>query len=295
VVGTGDEDPLASIALALAIFAFALQIVFFIVQLRIASDQDRRSAELFRDTSAVLTKIDERSSATVEVIREQFGFVLSHALGVPLDADTGSDETEPDSVIAEETNAETSDEPITQDQLEAAVTRAVRTSLGPDLLTRWQEISRPRPPTASEAARESRRRIAEFEQEVGRVLSGALAGRPSATVVRQASVSGESGRFDVDFLVEDEGARGIVEVKTWRGAVPSGVVRRTAERVRAVQDALNATSVLVIPEQESEERVARLRRQAEPVPIVTIDEFAQLLARGWPRESEPPRSNPDDS
>jgi hypothetical protein len=58
-----------------------LQIGFFIVQMRVAAEQDRRSAELYRDTNAVLTKIDERSSATVAVIREQFDFVLRHALG----------------------------------------------------------------------------------------------------------------------------------------------------------------------------------------------------------------------
>jgi hypothetical protein len=115
VVGTGDEDPLASIALALAIFAFALQIVFFVVQLRVASDQDRRSADLYRETSAVLTKIDARSVATVEVIRDQFGFVLRHALGAPLDGSVsaGAGETDDAGLDEDPDSADEQDLPIT--------------------------------------------------------------------------------------------------------------------------------------------------------------------------------------
>src|SRR4051794_34366601 len=60
VVGTSGKDALSSIALALAIFAFALQVVFFVVQIRVASDQDRRNSEIYGETLAVLTKIDER-------------------------------------------------------------------------------------------------------------------------------------------------------------------------------------------------------------------------------------------
>ncbi|HEX6390387.1 MAG TPA: hypothetical protein VFZ89_13085 [Solirubrobacteraceae bacterium] len=79
-VSTRHAQKLETVALILAVVAFCLQIGFFVVQLWVAREQDRRSNELYAETAAVLTQIDARSAETVAVIKEQFRFVLEHAL-----------------------------------------------------------------------------------------------------------------------------------------------------------------------------------------------------------------------
>jgi hypothetical protein len=77
----GKGTDLTHIALALAIIAFTLQIGFFAMQLWVASEQDHRSGDLFRQTRTVLTQIETSTEDTVKVIQDQFRFVLEHALG----------------------------------------------------------------------------------------------------------------------------------------------------------------------------------------------------------------------
>jgi hypothetical protein len=61
--------------------------VFFMAQLWVASEQNRRSQALANETTQVLGRIDEKLTGTVDVIKQQFGFVLRHALqSVPADA-----------------------------------------------------------------------------------------------------------------------------------------------------------------------------------------------------------------
>lgn len=77
----GEGTDLTHVALALAIIAFTLQIGFFAMQLWVASEQDRRSGDLFRQTRTVLTQIETSTEDTVKIIQDQFRFVLEHALG----------------------------------------------------------------------------------------------------------------------------------------------------------------------------------------------------------------------
>ena len=181
VLSTGNDDLLATVALALAIMAFALQIAFFMVQLRVAGEQDRRSQDLYRDTSGVLTKIDERSAATVAVIREQFDFVLRHALGQPTVKVTDaailvSEEAEENEGNAGELDNGAS-KTVTPTEIEAIVTRAIQANLGSDLLAKWREISTPRQEanvSASASAAESRRLAYRVQKSGGtRVARGA--------------------------------------------------------------------------------------------------------------------------
>jgi hypothetical protein len=282
VVGTTGKDALSSTALALAIFAFALQIVFFVVQLRVASDQDRRNVDLFRETSAVLTKIDERSAATVEVIREQFGFVLRHALGSPLDNGPIDDEGTSDGASLDD-GAEPGLEfkPVSQEDLDAAVARGLRALMQPELLGRWQEISRlPQEQDAGQA----RRRAREFEAEVGRVLKIATVARPEMKLtVRPRAPTG----VEADFLIDEGGTRGLVEVKAW-DSVPASVVAHTRVHVAGLKDVFKADEVVVVSRRPLEERA---RQHLAPFSVVTLDGLADLLAQGWPR----PTSSSGDS
>jgi hypothetical protein len=79
LVSHKSDSRLATIALILASVAFFLQIAFFLVQLWAAREQDRRSSETFRQTEMVLTRIEARSEQTVDVINQQFRFVLEQA------------------------------------------------------------------------------------------------------------------------------------------------------------------------------------------------------------------------
>ncbi len=79
---TDDGSDLATVALILAIVAFGLQIVFFVGQLWVAGEQDRRSGQLYSETASLLAQIDASTTQTVEIIKEQFRFVLEHALAV---------------------------------------------------------------------------------------------------------------------------------------------------------------------------------------------------------------------
>jgi hypothetical protein len=75
------SDRLATIALILASVAFLLQIAFFVFQIWLAQEQDRRTNATYRETAELLTRIETTSSDTVDVIKDQFRFVLEHALG----------------------------------------------------------------------------------------------------------------------------------------------------------------------------------------------------------------------
>jgi hypothetical protein len=74
-------DGLSTIALALAILAFVVQLMVFIAQEGLATRQAQRGEEIYTRTSGILERIEERSSGTQRLVEEQRGFILKAAQG----------------------------------------------------------------------------------------------------------------------------------------------------------------------------------------------------------------------
>jgi hypothetical protein len=278
VLADGDDDLLATVALALAIFAFTLQVAFFVVQLNVAREQDRRSADLYRDTSSVLTKIDERSAATVAVIREQFDFVLRHALGQAPPAAATATSSLP---VDEDDTRVTDDQeqpPATPAEIEAIVGRALQSHLGADLLARWREISTPRPSPEVTSPGERARLADEFARQVELLLTAGLAGH--------GSVERLSGT-PRGIVVTAGDKRVLVAPRRWIAPFRKPLIGQLLDVVRNQQREHDAGEALIVTPSglagiSQPRRFDELRAMAAPIEILSVDELVSRLAEGWP-------------
>jgi hypothetical protein len=64
-----DESALSTVALALAILAFSIQIIVFVAQQNLAAEQGRRSEELYGKTQSLLAEIKEKTAGTQVDVR----------------------------------------------------------------------------------------------------------------------------------------------------------------------------------------------------------------------------------
>jgi hypothetical protein len=96
IAGVNDVDTLSTIALALAIVAFGVQILVFLAQTWIANQQTAQTQALNASTAALLTKVEVSVEGTRQVLTSQFDRVLRHALrgGVPAKGENGEGDTE---------------------------------------------------------------------------------------------------------------------------------------------------------------------------------------------------------
>jgi hypothetical protein len=76
VTAVEGKDGLSTIALALAVLAFVIQIMVFIVQSQSTSQQMVRSEQLNTDTRALLVEMRTSARSTESMVRGQFGQVL---------------------------------------------------------------------------------------------------------------------------------------------------------------------------------------------------------------------------
>jgi hypothetical protein len=81
VASVKNADVLATVALALAVLAFAAQLVIAIAQGQSASQQLLQSERVNTETQRLLSEIRSGSNELALTIRRQFDFVLRHALG----------------------------------------------------------------------------------------------------------------------------------------------------------------------------------------------------------------------
>jgi hypothetical protein len=76
-----NADVLATVALALAVLAFAAQLVIAIAQGQSANQQLLQSERVNTETQRLLSEIRSGSNELTLTVRQQFDFVLRHALG----------------------------------------------------------------------------------------------------------------------------------------------------------------------------------------------------------------------
>ncbi|MGC1851288.1 MAG: hypothetical protein WA687_02480 [Solirubrobacterales bacterium] len=69
VTAVDDNDALSTVALALAILAFSVQLIVFIAQQNLASEQGRRNEELYGSMQTVLAEIREKAEGTQADVR----------------------------------------------------------------------------------------------------------------------------------------------------------------------------------------------------------------------------------
>jgi hypothetical protein len=81
VASVKNADVLATVALALAVLAFAAQLIIAIAQGQSANQQLLQSERVNTETQSLLSEIRSGSSELTLTVRQQFDFVLRHALG----------------------------------------------------------------------------------------------------------------------------------------------------------------------------------------------------------------------
>ena len=81
VASLKKADPLSTVALALAVLAFAAQLVIAIAQGNSANQQLLQSERVNTQTQSLLSEIRSGSNELTLTVRQQFDFVLRHALG----------------------------------------------------------------------------------------------------------------------------------------------------------------------------------------------------------------------
>jgi hypothetical protein len=81
VTAVRESDVLSTVALALAILAFAAQLAIAIVQSQAAIEQRGRLEEINGDTRALLADISATTGGVLNTLQSQFERVLRHALG----------------------------------------------------------------------------------------------------------------------------------------------------------------------------------------------------------------------
>jgi hypothetical protein len=69
VTAINDEDALATVALALAILAFSVQLIVYVAQQNLASEQGRRNEELYGSMQSVLAELREKAAGTQADVR----------------------------------------------------------------------------------------------------------------------------------------------------------------------------------------------------------------------------------
>jgi hypothetical protein len=81
VPGVGQEDVLATVAISLAILAFASQLVIYVAQSIAASSQLAEAGRVNADTRALLVHIESAVTSLNSTLGTQFNMLLEHALG----------------------------------------------------------------------------------------------------------------------------------------------------------------------------------------------------------------------
>lgn len=81
VASVKNADILATVALALAVLAFAAQLVIAIAQGQSANQQLLQSERVNTETQRLLSEIRSGNNELTLTVRQQFDFVLRHALG----------------------------------------------------------------------------------------------------------------------------------------------------------------------------------------------------------------------
>lgn len=77
VASAHDADGLATIALALAIISFAVQLLVFVAQARATTEQRIRAEQLNRETSSLLVEVNTAAKSTQTLIGNQFNELLN--------------------------------------------------------------------------------------------------------------------------------------------------------------------------------------------------------------------------
>ncbi len=81
VASVKSADTLATVALGLAVIAFVVQLIVFIVQSQVASQQDLRAQEVYGSMMGVLAELRERTQGTQTAITSINERLLEHVLG----------------------------------------------------------------------------------------------------------------------------------------------------------------------------------------------------------------------
>jgi hypothetical protein len=100
VTALDNKDALSTVALALAILAFTVQLIVFVAQQGLASEQGRRNEELYGSMQGVLAEIREKAAGTQADVRtisdRMLGAIMSKNI-----ADTPGGKIDPGRLVSE--------------------------------------------------------------------------------------------------------------------------------------------------------------------------------------------------
>ncbi|GAA1028866.1 MULTISPECIES: hypothetical protein [Amycolatopsis] len=92
VVSIKDIDSLSTVALVLAILAFAIQIMIFIAQTAASTEQSKSTLEINSETKSILSELRTRTQATNDVLNLQFNKLLDKMLFVTQESEQNASE-----------------------------------------------------------------------------------------------------------------------------------------------------------------------------------------------------------
>lgn len=114
VTSLAGSDALSTVALALAIIAFSIQIMVFIAQEKSASEQAKQSERLNAETRSLLTDIRATANSTAAMVGDQYRRVLEAALGGVAEASGAKSISQAESRLAENISRALSEIPTTE-------------------------------------------------------------------------------------------------------------------------------------------------------------------------------------
>ncbi|MEV6901577.1 hypothetical protein [Amycolatopsis sp. NPDC051372] len=91
VVSIKDIDTLSTVALVLAILAFAIQIMIFVAQTAAATEQSKSTLEINSETKSILSELRARTQATNETLNGQFNKLLDKMLDVTRESESAAE------------------------------------------------------------------------------------------------------------------------------------------------------------------------------------------------------------
>jgi hypothetical protein len=96
VAAVGDDPALATIALALAVLAFGVQLLVYVAEAQSTTQQMLRSEQLNTQTSSLLTEMQTSARSTEAMVRDQFSQLLRAFLDAAQNAGGGGKDFDPD-------------------------------------------------------------------------------------------------------------------------------------------------------------------------------------------------------
>ncbi|WET79511.1 hypothetical protein P3102_36775 [Amycolatopsis sp. QT-25] len=219
-----DIDTLSTVALVLAILAFAIQIMIFVAQTSAAAEQSKSTLEINAETKSILSELRARTQATNDTLNTQFGKLLDKMLVVTHESEKNvAEDAESDPAEVFESYFQEMRSALTE--LKQEVNASTRASAGgPDDQIHFRHLkhrmrSRPSNVVIERLLREG---LENLSDEAARTLAELAVSMLGARSLRDATIVAESDSLGIKQLIKHDLIRvdGRVRLSKFDGTRP---------------------------------------------------------------------------